>query len=287
MYENIVVAFDDSECSRAALREVAHWIKRHGGKAILVYSVFFDEEEFAMAPSHREKRLELAKKICYETQEKFSAEFGFQGELEAMISEGEPHEVIVKIAEARNADLIAMGTHGRKGIKKLFMGSVTSRVVASSPCDVIIVKQPRKDYTGVYKSILLSFDGSEFSKKALGKACELSRIDGAAITALHVIPHYEEMIEFYTTSGMKERQLLRAEKLMEDAKDIASQQGVEISTEITDGNETENIIRAANKLKSDLIIRGTHKWTGVNKAIIGSVIESLVINAPCPILVVQ
>ena len=47
------------------------------------------------------------------------------GNLESMICEGEPHDVLMDVAAARNADLIAIGTHGRKGLKKLFLGSVT------------------------------------------------------------------------------------------------------------------------------------------------------------------
>ena len=49
MYNNIVIAYDDSEFSKAALLESSCWIKRHGGKAILVHSVFLDEEEFALS----------------------------------------------------------------------------------------------------------------------------------------------------------------------------------------------------------------------------------------------
>ena len=76
MYDNIVVAYDDSEFSKAALLESSCWIKRHGGKAVLVHSVFFDEEEFVIDPGQREKRFELGRKACYQMQEKVSAEVG-------------------------------------------------------------------------------------------------------------------------------------------------------------------------------------------------------------------
>jgi len=287
MYNNIVVAFDDSEFSKAALLESSLWIKRHGGKAVLVHAVFFDTEEFVIAPQQREKRFELGKKVCYQTQETFSSDFGLDGKLEALVCEGEPHEVIVDIASERNADLISMGTHGRKGFKKLFMGSVTSRVIVSSPCDILLVKRPCKECLGQYKSILLSYDGSEFSKKALKRACELSKIDGSEITALYVIPHYEEMLEFFATSGIKESLMHDAQKILQNAKEIASSQGVVIKTEIAEGHAAEKIVEAADRLKSDLIIRGPHGWSGINKAIIGSVIENVVVNASSPVLVVK
>jgi nucleotide-binding universal stress UspA family protein len=287
MYNNIVVAFDDSEFSKAALTESAYWIKKHGGHILLVHAVFFDEEEFVISPEQREKRFELGKRACFMTQESVSSEFGLDGDLEAMVCEGEAHEAVVNVAEARKADLIALGTHGRKGLKKLFLGSVTSRVILTSPCDVLVVKKPCAKCTGVYSSILLSYDGSEFSKRALGKACELSKLDDSEITALYVIPRYEEMVEFFSASFIKENLRRDAEKVMDGAKSLASGMGVSIKTEIATGQESEKIVETANKLKSDLIIRGTHGWTGINKALIGSVIESVTINAPCPVLVVK
>ena len=95
------------------------------------------------------------------------------------------------------------------------------------------------------------------------------------------------MIEFFATSFIKENLQHDAEKIIEKAKAIAMDHGVKINTEIAEGDEAEKIIETANRLKNDLIIRGTHGWTGFNKAIIGSVAERVFINAPCPVLVVK
>jgi len=287
MYSNIVVGFDDSEFSKAALLESSRWIKRHGGKIALVHAVFFDTEEFAIAPGQREKRFELGKKVCFQSKETLSIELGLDGSIEALVCEGEPHEVVVDIAASKNADLIALGTHGRKGFKKLFMGSVTSRVIASSPCDVLVVNKPCVQCEGKYDSILISYDGSEFSKKSLKRACELAKSDGSEITALYVIPHYEVFI----TSSMEESMIHDAQKIMEDAKKIASGHGVEIKTEIVEEHvaekTAEKIVETANRLKSNLIIRGPHGWSGINKAMIGSITEDIIINALCPVLIIK
>ena len=286
MYENIVIAFDGSEFSRAALVESAKWVRRHGGKAVLLHAVFFDEQEFAIAPEQREMRFEVGKKVCFQTKDSASAEFGLNGNMEALVCEGEPHEVIVDIAGSKNADLIAMGTHGSKGLKKLFMGSVASRVIQSSPCDVLVVK-PSHDCHEKYGSVLLSYDSTKFSQKALGRACELAKTEGAEITALYVIPRYEKMIEFFLSSVIRENLMQDARRIMKSAVEMASKLGVTIRTEITEGNESDRIAETARRLKSDLIIRGTHGWSGINKAIIGSVIENVIVSSPCPVLVVR
>ncbi len=51
----------------------------------------------------------------------------------------QPHELIVEEARDRGVDLIVMGTHGRTGLKKLFMGSVTQKVIGYAPCSVLVV----------------------------------------------------------------------------------------------------------------------------------------------------
>lgn len=55
---------------------------------------------------------------------------------------GNPADAIVHEAEAENADLIVMGTHGRTGLTRLLMGSVAEAVVRRAKCPVLTVKQP-------------------------------------------------------------------------------------------------------------------------------------------------
>lgn len=285
MYKNIIVAFDGSEYSRAALIESSNLIKRHGGKIIMVHAVYFDEEEFTLAPEQREKRFELGKKLCNQMRDKVSSEFGIQ--VESLVCEGEPPDVIVDIAREKKSDIISMGTHGRKGIKRLIMGSVTSKVIVNSPCDVMVVKKPCTECTGEYKSILVPFDGSEFSKKALEHACQLSKIDKAEIKVLYVIPRYEEMIEFFKTESIKKSLAQEADRIINEAKKIASNHDLTADERILEGHVGEKIIETANKLKNDLIVMGSHGWKGVSKAIMGSITERVIMNASCPVLVVK
>ncbi len=285
MYNTILVAYDGSDFSKAALTEAAHWIKRHGGKVILVNAVFFDEEEFGIAPEQREKRLEFGKKICYQTKEMILSEYGV--ETESLICEGEAPEVIVDVAKGKKVDLVAMGTRGRKGLKRFLMGSVTSGVITHSPCDVIVVKKPCGDCTGTYSSILLPFDGSEFSKNALSRACQLSQTEGAEITVLYVIPRYEEMVGFFRTESIKKSLLHEATKIIDAAGEIASRQAVSVKAEIREGHSGDEIVKVAASMKNDLIVIGTYGWTGVNKAIMGSTTERVIMNAPCPVLAVR
>ena len=57
-----------------------------------------------------------------------------------MLADGAAHEQIARIAKTKRADLVVMGTHGRSGFAKLFLGSVAGRVVTAAPCPVLTVK---------------------------------------------------------------------------------------------------------------------------------------------------
>jgi nucleotide-binding universal stress UspA family protein len=57
-----------------------------------------------------------------------------------VLAEGAAHEQIARIAKTKRADLVVMGTHGRSGFAKLFLGSVAGRVITAAPCPVLTVK---------------------------------------------------------------------------------------------------------------------------------------------------
>jgi len=285
MYETLLVGFDESPSSRAAVIEACNWIKRHGGKVILVHAVFFDAEEFGIAPEQREKRFKVGEKACIQTKDMIASEFGIDAQY--LLCEGESPDVIIDVAKGKKADLIVLGSFGRKGLKRLLMGSVISDVIGKSPIDVLVVKKPCENCSGQYKSILVPFDGSELSRKAIARACLLSKIDGSSITALYVIPHYEEMVEFFRTESIKKSLYGEADKIIDTAVSLASSQGITINKAIAEGHIADNIIETARKQNNDLIVIGGHGYSGIDKAIIGSTAERVITNATCPILVAR
>lgn len=285
MYNTILVGFDGSEYSKAAVIESSHWIRRHGGRLILVHAVDFDEEETAVTQEQKEKRLDIGKNICLQSRETAIVEFGI--EAESIVCEGDPSEIIIDIAQEKDSDLIALGTHGRRGLKKLLMGSVTSKVIVNSPCDVLVVKKSCSECTGKYESILAPFDGSEFSKRALNKACLLSKNDDAVVTVLYVMPRYEEMIGFFRTKAIERSMIEEANKMLGSAQDLASKHGIILKTEIAEGHADDMIVQTAIRLENDLIVIGSYGWKGISKLIMGSTTERVIMNAACPVLAVR
>ncbi len=287
MYDRIVLGYDGSDSSKAALKETSLWARKHGGTLLLVHGVYFDEEEFAIRPAQMEKRVEAATRICDEAKAAASTEYALDGKVAAVIREGEPPEVIARVAKDEKAELIGLGTFGRNGLKRLLIGSVTSEVILKAPCDVLVVKRPCGSCTGTYSSILVPFDGSELGKKALARAADLARTEGAKLTVMYVIPRYEELVEFLRTDAIERSLRAGAERVIGEAKKIASARGLDVAAEIREGHPADEIVTRAAELRNDLVVMGTHGWKGISKAIIGSTTNRVITYSSSPVLVVK
>lgn len=124
-YKNILTATDGSKYSDAAALEAISIAKRCGSKLIAL-SVAARDTNLAAAKESVERVRQIAEKEGIK--------------VESLTLKGTPYEVIVKTADHKNADLIVVGSHGRTGVKRLLMGSVTERVIGHSGSAVLVVK---------------------------------------------------------------------------------------------------------------------------------------------------
>ena len=84
------------------------------------------------ASARRGAQRELAKVVARAQKAK--------ARVKAVLLEGVPYDKIARVARSKRADLIVMGTHGRSGLSKFFLGSVAERVIALAPCPVLTVR---------------------------------------------------------------------------------------------------------------------------------------------------
>jgi nucleotide-binding universal stress UspA family protein len=285
MYRSLLVPYDDSAFSRAALLEAAHWTRRHQGTLTILHSVFFDTEEFGIAPELREKRWSKARGFCSAARERLRSELGVEAQV--LFREGDPPEEVLAAAEGTGADLIVMGTHGRRGLSRLLMGSVTSHVILHAGVDVLVVKKPCSGCRGAYSSILVPFDASAQSRRSLERACALAKQDSATVGLLYVIPRYEEMLDFMRTPMIEKSLRGEAERILDEGRALAGTLGCEARASIAEGHGGDEIARAVVRDGFDLVVMGTSGWHGVDKALLGSTAERVIRDAPCPVLVVK
>jgi nucleotide-binding universal stress UspA family protein len=112
----------------------------------------------------------------------------------ALVLEGPAHDVIVSRSRALPADLLVMGTHGRRGFSRQLLGSVTEAVLRHVACPVLTVPPAAPDRiegTVAFKKILCPIDYSSSALKALRYALDLARQAGGCVTALHALEYMD------------------------------------------------------------------------------------------------
>jgi len=124
-YRKMIVATDGSRDSDVAALEAISIAKRCGGELI------------ALSVAARDANLGAAKESV-ERVKQIAEKEGIK--VESLALGGIPYEVIVKTADQKGAGLIVVGSHGRTGVKRLLMGSVTERVIGHSKSAVLVVK---------------------------------------------------------------------------------------------------------------------------------------------------
>ena len=149
----ILIALDESPHSKKALQFVSRLRWPAGSRIIVANALQPTVSAAAASPDMGYLPGQLLEEQRREAEELVSKaeselrESGFA--TEARVEVGDPREVLVSLAESERADILVVGSHGRKGLAKLMLGSVSSHVVTHAPCSVLVVKQvPGHGQTG-------------------------------------------------------------------------------------------------------------------------------------------
>lgn len=146
----------------------------------------------------------------------------------------------------------------------------------------------------MYEKILVAFDGSETSKRALMEALRLARLTGAQVCVAHVIDVVAPlgMGLTYVPAELIEAYREDAKRKLEEARAEAKAAGVGCETDllelqsVTDG-VADCLHRCASRFGAQLVVLGTHGRRGVKRAVLGSVAEQFTREAECPVLLVR
>lgn len=136
-WNNIMLATDGSKYSISATDKAIDIAHSYGGEIRAVSVVDVTEEFQTEAPEAVDRLVAGAKGFMEEVRKKAET----QGvRIEPLVREGETYKVITDLAKKFASDIIVMGSHGRTGIKRLLMGSVTEKVLGYAPCPVLVIR---------------------------------------------------------------------------------------------------------------------------------------------------
>ena len=212
-----------------------------------------------------------------------------EGEFELIVDDGTPQALILNRAEEWLADLIIVGSHGQTSAADALLGSVTDSVIRHAHCPVLIVRPGKR--TG---RIVAGTDFSDPVLPALRAAGNEAERTGAELTVVHSLDMVWSLAAYpalafggapfnISAEQIKELELVATQRLKESLKQL----NVTGDTLVTTGPAGTALLDIASERKADLIVVGTIGRTGLRRALLGSVAETVAKGAPCSVLIVR
>lgn len=219
---------------------------------------------------------------------------GDQIQVDTVTLTGDVPRALLREASARSVDLIIMATHGRSGLERAIMGSVTERVVADSTVPVMLLRPGGHRLTHV-KTLLVPVDGTPGGSVALGVALGLARVIGAKIVLLRVVEpipaHLYDGIYWsggaYLDPAWDEESRQAAQSFVNGMALRLRKAGAAAEGRAIIGDVTTTIVETAEAVEADVIVMSTHALTGPARAILGSVSDAVVRTARRPVLLIR
>lgn len=321
MYERILVPLDGSKLAQQALpyaRAIA-FARSADLELIEVVSPFEElvrppaEDEFAAVGAGSrfdpwptpDEWATVSQRFREDARKRLAASESLIGSgvaTRSAVLEGDAAETIIKEADTRPGTLIVIATHGRSGIGRWLVGSVTDKVVRHAHHPTLVVRArdgadgPRDDAdggTGNIGEVILPLDGSATAEAAIPHAVEMAKLLGVGISLVRSVSpaSYADAFVEYMPDGF--------ERLVEEAREDAEEyldgvatrirdQGVsEVRTEALIGNAGSTIVDLARAAEDPLVVMATHGRSGIGRWVLGSVADRVVRHGPGPVLVVR
>lgn len=213
---------------------------------------------------------------------------GAEGEL--FVEQGKPYARCLHRADEWHADLIVVGNHSKGVVEHALTGSTAERIARHAHCSVLVARPAPK--SGV---VLVATDLSDPSLPAVRAAAAEARLRGARLVVLSVIDWSGAawMSAVGTPFGIAP--ILASTDLQRDSHDLLLQtlaQALERFSaagepRVMEGDPAASIVKCANELNAELVVVGTHGKTGLARLALGSVAETVIQTASCPVLAVR
>jgi len=214
---------------------------------------------------------------------------------EVVLEDGDPVPVILEFTKKLPADLIVLGSHGRSGVDRLLLGSVTEKLLRKSTVPVLTV--PRALTASLpaseppFKKILCPVDFSPPSLRALEFAFSLAEEADARLTLMNVLEwgpdsdlpdNMRAVVGEYRKIQEKEARERLQKLVPENARQFCDPEVVVVS-----GRPSREILDFASAHAVQLIVMGVHGRGALNLIVYGSQTQHVVREAACPVLTIR
>jgi nucleotide-binding universal stress UspA family protein len=287
---------DFSPASEGALATACHWARLFGAELHIFHAVeslrpdLYPAELGVTDPLVVCESLEEAARKELEAMRRVATNQGATVTCATGVGLGAA-PTILNYAESHDIDLIAMSTHGRRGVRRLLLGSVAEEVVQRSSCPVLTIGA-RSSHSLAPQRILVAVDLSDYSAAPVAHAKHLAALFGAEMQLLHVVVRPTVPASY---DGIGIPNLIFDSPLLEKESQSALEALYEnapgpsrpVSVHVEHGIAVEQILRFAAANSSDLVVVASHGLTGVSHLLMGSVAERVVRQSSCPVLTIK
>ena len=300
MYRKVLIPLDGSKLAEAVLPYAEELASKLKAEITLLqvlpvsYHVYAALETTTQIP-YTLKEMEPLKKSAQDYLDKTSKQITDKGiaiNKKIIISNAIADEIVGYVDKER-IDLIIMASHGRTGIGRWVLGSVTDKVVRASkkPIAIIRVKDGHPDVREetLLNKILVPLDGSKGSEIVLPYIEELASKLQSQITVLHIItPDYVqgETVNLEYLEEVRKSSRDYIEKVNARLREKGLNSNFEFREVIVD-HEAEAIIKFADEIKTDLVAMATHGRSGISRWAFGSVANKVLHQGNTPILMIR
>jgi len=239
--------------------------------------------------SYMEKHAEQQRAYLLEREAALKAELPDNRICSALL-EGYVTVALERHAREMGADLIIMTTHGRTGVSRAWLGSVADSLVRNSNFPLMVIR-PLEDGESFpevhFHHFLVPLDGSEVGEAILPPAMDLGKAVGARFTLLHVVSPQVTLGARVAPlpAGQVAQRQERAEAYLRGVAERIEDAGIETQWRIESHfAPARAILKVAEEEGADLVAIATHGYTGVKRAILGSVTDKVLRGAQWPLL---
>jgi nucleotide-binding universal stress UspA family protein len=278
----ILLATDGSKDANLAAQSAVKLARKTGSQLHVIHVA-----EHTVSPYYAqilEEARHDAQELLEGELERITEDYGGQVE-NSYVRISHPDEKIVTLAQEIDAGLVVVGSRGLSAVRRLLVGSVSGFVVGHAPCPVMVVRWRPIEFP---TKVLLATDGSEEAQLALHTAADLVARTESELHLVHVV-HVERVLAAATEMESRGEQARReAESLLdEQAGRLRDAGGPLAQTHLRIGRPDDEIVNAAEELEAGVVVLGSRGLGGVRRALMGSVSDSVVRHAHCPVLVVR
>ena len=272
--KKIIVPVDFSEYSEYALEVAAALAKKNKAEIVVLHMLEIAESLINSAGSlNYEEVLFFSKRAKNKFEHFLDKTYLKDIKVSDVVQYHKVFSEVNDTAINQGADLIVMGSHGASGMKEVFLGSNTEKVIRHSDVPVLVIKERIKDFN--LKEVVFALDFKEESISSYQKAIQFFKQVDAKVTFLYInLPHDA----FRSSDEIEERIRLffqKADPEFTNYKDVVVRNDYTIE---------KGVLTFAAKMNTDLIAIPTHGRTGLAHFFMGSISEGLANHSQLPVI---